>query len=52
MTADGLSGGHLVWFEMSRGRFVGGQIVKAPHQVHVHVPVDALGHKEVHEHVH
>jgi hypothetical protein len=25
-----LSGGRLVWVEMSRGRFVGGRIVKAP----------------------
>jgi hypothetical protein len=29
-TADGLSGGHLVWVEMSRGPFVGGRIIKAP----------------------
>ncbi len=26
----GLSGGRLVWVEMSRGQIVGGRIVKAP----------------------
>ncbi len=30
VTAGGLLGGRIVWVEMSRGRFVGGRIVKAP----------------------
>ncbi len=30
VTADGLSGGRIVWVEMSRGWFVGGRIVNAP----------------------
>jgi hypothetical protein len=30
VTAGGSLGGRIVWVEMSRGRFVGGRIVKAP----------------------
>jgi hypothetical protein len=29
VTADGLLGGRIVWFELSRGWFVGGWIIKA-----------------------
>jgi hypothetical protein len=30
VTADGSLGGRIVWVELSRGWFVGGQIVLAP----------------------
>jgi hypothetical protein len=30
VTAQGSLGGQIVWVELSRGRFVGGRIVKAP----------------------
>jgi hypothetical protein len=31
VTVDKMFGGHMVWVGMSRGRFVGGCNVKAPH---------------------
>jgi hypothetical protein len=30
VTPDGLLGGQMLWVELSRGQFVGGQIIKAP----------------------
>ncbi len=30
VSADGSLDGRIVWVELSRGRFVGGRIVKAP----------------------
>jgi hypothetical protein len=39
VSAGGSLGGRIVWVKMSRGRFVGGRIVKAPDQLVMYVAV-------------